>query len=189
MPMMTVNEAVTMGSMSTKPRRSLFWPLAFSYIVVFLTGAVFYRLRLWPFGEGYYVTLKEFELKEVLALLETYHALECFIVVSLIYLMARTRSRLAIVLGVLGSVYIVLWGLWVVSDMMTGVGINQAVIFHLFSGTEGADYSQFLREIAVAAIFLLLAFFVVLFSFGVGWRSRKYPERGPRVLPLGMGLV
>lgn len=178
-----------MGSLSTKPRRSILWLLAFSYTVVFLAGAVFYRLQFWPFGEGYYAILKEFELKELLNFLETFHVLECFIVVSLFYLIARTRSRLAIFLGVLGFVYIFFWGLWIVSDMMTGVGINQAVLFHLFSGIEGADYSQFLKEISAAVIFLLLAIFVVIFSLGVGWRARKTPERSTRMLPLGMGLV
>ncbi|SDL04027.1 phosphoglycerol transferase [Modicisalibacter muralis] len=178
-----------MGAMPNKPRRGFPWSLAFSYIAVFMAGAVFYRLRLWPFGEGYYAALKAFELEALLSFLDSYHVLEGFVVVCLFYLMARTRSRLAIVLGVLGFVYIFLWGLWVVSDMMTGVGINQAVIFHLFSGTEGADYSQFLGEIAVAVIFLLLAVSVVVFSLGVGWRSRRTPKRRTRMLPLGMGFV
>lgn len=178
-----------MGSMSDKPRRSLFWPLALSHSLVFVAGAVCYRLRLWPFGEGYYAAITAIEPIGVLGFLATIHALEGFVVLCLFYLIARSRSRLAIVLGVLGFFYVFLWGLWVVSDMMTGVGINQSVIFHLFSGTEGADYSQFLEEVAVAVAFLSLALAILVFSLGVGWRARRSPERRARMRPLVLGIA
>lgn len=149
----------------------VFWLLVLSHVVVFALGARFHQLMPWAgdlpgFAEG-------IAIRGIIASLTAWHALGALIVAGLVLLIVRIRSRLALVLGVLGFVYIFFWGLWLVSDRMTGVGINQSVVFHLFSGTHGADYSQFGTEIALAVGFFALAVALLALALGVGWRSGK----------------
>ncbi|MGC3874709.1 sulfatase-like hydrolase/transferase [Halomonas sp. GXIMD04776] len=102
-----------------------------------------------------------------------WHALGVVIVLGLLILIVSTRSTWAIVLGALGFVYTLFWGVWRVADMMTGVGINQSVIFHFFSGTEGADYTQFWREIVVFTAFVSLAVLFLLLPLITTWQRRR----------------
>ncbi|WP_227370579.1 sulfatase-like hydrolase/transferase [Halomonas sp. M20] len=109
----------------------------------------------------------------ILETLVTWHALGVVIVLGLLILIVLTPSAWAIALGMLGFIYTLFWGLWRVADMMTGVGINQSVVFHFFSGTEGADYTQFLREIIVFTAYVSLALLFVLLPLVKTWRQRR----------------
>lgn len=57
--------------------------------------------------------------------------------------------------------YIALSGLYVVSDMFTGVGFNTSVMYHLYTGVQGAGFSEYIKEISYGAGFVFCA---IIFS-------------------------
>ncbi|SHF85219.1 phosphoglycerol transferase [Modicisalibacter ilicicola DSM 19980] len=147
------------------------WFLAFISIVVFAAGALAYFH--WP------GSLNPLDVDDAIDALVDWHAFGALVVLGLVVLILSTRSASMIVLGLFGFVYILFWGVWLVADMMTGVGINQSVLFHFFSGTEGADYSQFWREILVFAGFVALALASLVLPVLKIRRHRRHP-RTPR---------
>jgi phosphoglycerol transferase len=102
------------------------------------------------------------------------NALGILVLMGIVVSIRASRSSWVILTGLLGSIYVLVWGVWQVADMMTGVGINQAVIFHFFSGTEDADYRDFLKEMAVFAGFVTLSVSILVLSVAKAWRNRFY---------------
>lgn len=62
----------------------------------------------------------------------------------------------------LGCLYISLSGLYVVSDMFTGAGLNSSVIYHLYTGVQEAGFSEYIKEIIYAIGFVV---FVIILPF------------------------
>ncbi|MFD2192363.1 sulfatase-like hydrolase/transferase [Pistricoccus aurantiacus] len=122
------------------------------------------------------------------------NAFGALVLLGIVFSILISRSRWVLLPGLLGFVYVLFWGVWQVADMMTGVGINQSVLFHFFSGTEDADYRQFLKEIVVFAGFVTLAVSVLAGSVFQAWRNRvaaKPVSRASGFLPslIGCGVV
>ncbi|MET0412336.1 MAG: sulfatase-like hydrolase/transferase [Polyangiaceae bacterium] len=70
------------------------------------------------------------------------------------YFGARNRPKAA-VLGVLVFAFFVLTSMFVAADRFTGNGIDQAVLYHVTYGFEGADVAEYSGLIAGVAILLL----------------------------------
>lgn len=100
------------------------------------------------------------------------NAFGILVLVGIAWSIVASRSRWMILTGILGSIYVLFWGVWQVANMMTGVGINQAVIFHLFSGTQDADYRDFLKEMVVFAGFAIVSLSILVLSVAKAWRNR-----------------
>ncbi|MGL6403425.1 sulfatase-like hydrolase/transferase [Aeromonas hydrophila] len=58
--------------------------------------------------------------------------------------------------------YIALSGLYVVSDMFTGAGFNTSVMYHLYTGVQGAGFSEYVKEISYGAGFVFCAIIFIL---------------------------
>ncbi|WP_053070725.1 sulfatase-like hydrolase/transferase [Halomonas sp. PR-M31] len=153
-------------------KHRLGWYLPIAALVLIIAGIVV--LRYWPkLAPDRLSSLFASTSEAILEAMVAWHALGVVIVLGLLILIVSIRSAWAIALGVLGFIYTLFWGVWRVADMMTGVGINQSVIFHFFSGTEGADYTQFLREIIVFTAYVSLALLFLLLPWVMVWQRRR----------------
>lgn len=92
------------------------------------------------------------------------------ILVFFILCISTTRCR-----GLLISVavlYIALSGLYVVSDMFTGAGFNTSVMYHVYTGVQGAGFSEYVKEISYGAGFVFCAIIFILSHFFIK-KSKK----------------
>lgn len=85
------------------------------------------------------------------------------ILVLFILCISTTRCRgLLIAVAVL---YIALSGLYVVSDMFTGAGFNTSVMYHLYTGVQGAGFSEYIKEISYGTGFVFCGIIFPLSHF------------------------
>lgn len=100
------------------------------------------------------------------------------ILVFFILCISATRCRgLLITIAVL---YIALSGLYVVSDMFTGAGFNTSVMYHLYTGVQGAGFSEYAKEISYGAGFVFCA---IIFPLSQIFRKES-KEGVMRISPL-----
>lgn len=69
---------------------------------------------------------------------------------------ARGRRRAVLASGLL-VLYLLLTGVFVVAHLLTGSGIDSAVVFHLQTGLDGSGWQEFLPIMAGAAVWLGLS--------------------------------
>lgn len=81
------------------------------------------------------------------------------IVVSILVLFVLCISTIRYrgLLIAVAVLYIALSGLYVVSDMFTGAGFNTSVMYHLYTGVQGAGFSEYIKEISYGAGFIFCA--------------------------------
>jgi phosphoglycerol transferase len=99
---------------------------------------------------------------------------------ALAFLGRRSRA-LAMLLGVLVFAFFVLSSMFLAANRFTGHGIDQAVLFHVRYGLEGAGFSEYSLLIAGTLLLLLLGGSTAVFSSLFLTRSR------PRARPLPTG--
>ena len=78
---------------------------------------------------------------------------------------------LALLLAIVSAAHLV-------ADRFTGQGIDEAVLYHLLVGLEGAGFAEYLGVMALAAVLLLIS---LGFAWGC-WRLLRRPAR------LGLGV-
>lgn len=85
------------------------------------------------------------------------------IVVSILvlFILCISTIRYRGLLIAVAVLYIALSGLYVVSDMFTGAGFNTSVMYHLYTGVQGAGFSEYIKEISYGAGFVFCA---IIFS-------------------------
>lgn len=81
---------------------------------------------------------------------------------------------------VIAMLYISLSGLYVVSDMFTGAGFNTSVMYHLYTGVQGAGFSEYVKEITYGAGFVFCA---IMLPFSQIFRKENR-QRLMRISPL-----
>ncbi|HCT5132647.1 TPA: sulfatase-like hydrolase/transferase [Aeromonas hydrophila] len=81
------------------------------------------------------------------------------IVVSILvlFILCISTIRYRGLLIAVAVLYIALSGLYVVSDMFTGAGFNTSVMYHLYTGVQGAGFSEYIKEISYGAGFIFCA--------------------------------
>jgi len=96
-------------------------------------------------------------------------------VIWAIALKDNPRARVVEILAVL--LYSLFFAGYLVADNFTGYGINEATLFHLRYGLEGAGFSEHLGELTVPLMFLLLGLLVCVL---LGYRTVKVESQRRR---------
>jgi phosphoglycerol transferase len=85
--------------------------------------------------------------------------------------------------------YISLSGLYVVSDMFTGAGFNTSVMYHLYTGVQGAGFSEYVKEITYGAGFVFCAIMLPLSQIFRKESRQRLVRISPLIsLPLALSL-
>lgn len=100
-----------------------------------------------------------------------------------------TSTKYQSVLVTMAVFYILLSGTYVVSDMFTGTGFNLSVMYHLYTGVQGAGFGDYVKEMAYTAGFVICA---IMLSLSHTFRKEsklRFMKITPLIsLPLALSL-
>lgn len=81
------------------------------------------------------------------------------------FIVCLSVDRFRGVFSLVATLYVLLSALYVVSDMLTGVGFNDSVVYHIYSGIKGAGLSEYKKEVFSSLGFLSVVGLILYVGF------------------------